>query len=73
MTGGAVLIASLPDGPPAVSVGRFSGLPVAPLAWPEGARSATLALPEAAPDTPPWQVLADGARGSGVCGSAAGG
>ena len=65
---GAVLVtAAGSDPPPTVSVGRFSGMAVQPLAWPAGARSALLTLPDIGPDSPPWQVQVAGARSVRAC------
>ena len=65
---GAVLVtAAGSDPPPTVTVGRLSGMAVQPVAWPNGARSALLTLPETGPDSPPWQVQVAGARSVRTC------
>ena len=64
---GVLLIEAAGAEPPAVTVGRFSGIAVQPLPWPQGARSALLALPPTEPGSAPWQVLVGGARSVRRC------
>jgi hypothetical protein len=67
LPGGGLSITAGEGDPPAVTVGRFSGMAVQPLAWPAEARTASLALPDTVPGAAPWQVLVAGARSLRRC------
>ena len=60
-------VQAAPGATPAVSLGRFSGEAVQPLAWPRGRPAGLLALPHVGPASIPWRVAAEDAAGVRTC------